>query len=365
MIALIFSLLVWTNDSQAYPEIIRLKYSQCQACHTNSVGGGLLNPYGKSIRAGLPLFKRKDEQKNLENGAELDLNANAFVRYLWIESKSYKKQFLMQADVSGRYQSQSRAELPTFQATLGLVPTQVRSRVDAPKGVIGKSFLFRQFYLEKNFGENLKILVGRDFVPEGIKIEDHTAYMRTQNRRNVTDYVTQVRAEYATEKQISHLGFYGPSGEENQAAREWGGFVRTERSFLENLSLGVLGLYGSTDTISRSSGDLFAKYGFNSQTGVLGNFQYVRRHLSASNTDFNQYTGFLEPFYLPHESVILRYRWERFVLEAPFASRRERHSLSMDFKPVTEMTWIGTYRRETNMGRWAETQYLIQFYGQL
>ena len=137
---------LFVNQAQAYPEMIRHKYTQCQACHTNSSGAGLLNLYGKSIRANLALFRRLNEQKNLEEASGQTLNANFYARYLWIESESYQTRFLMQSDASVRYQNELKPKLPAVQATFGLVPTRIRKQGDAPDGVLGKSFILRQFY---------------------------------------------------------------------------------------------------------------------------------------------------------------------------------------------------------------------------
>lgn len=363
----LLGLLLSSAPARAYPEMIRLTYVQCQACHTSSNGSGLLNAYGKSVRASLAAFQRPEEQK-LQEAAPSAWNANAFIRYLWIRSKSENESFLMQTDATGRYQKdQADGSYFAIQSTAGLVPERVRSAPNAPSGVLGKSFVLRQFYAEKSWQDRYRLVAGRDFLPRGLNVDDHTSFMRALNRQGVTDYPTQIRGELATEKNLLQVGAFGPSGEEDASGREWGGFARSEWTLAERASAGAQAIYGKSDAIGRLSLDAFARAALNEKLGILGDTQLVRRSLSNAPGDpsFNQWIGYLEPFYVPFEFLTLNYRYERFTVEDPFFSQGTRYSLTLDFKPISELSLIGSYERQKMGDRWGETLYLIQLYAEL
>lgn len=348
----------WISRAEAYPELIRLGYVQCQTCHTSSLGSGLLNAYGKSVRTSLSAFQRKDETVS-----ESMLNANVFLRYLWIESERLKDHFLMQLDTAARADLTKDFGVETI---VGLVPERVKTRPGAPRGVLGKSFVLRRLIVDHSLGnEETRLVFGRDFLPRGINHEDHTSFLRSFNRQGVTDYPTQLRLEFRKEKDLAHFGAYAPSGEEQSNAREWGLFSRYERTLAEKLAAGAQVIVGQTSEIRRTSGDLFARYAFSSSVGVLADLQWVERSLRNANQSFGQKVVFLEPFYVPFEWTVVRYRAEKLLRESPFQDNAFRHQLSLQVKLLSEVTVIGGAEKTRRNGNWGDALYTIQLFSQL
>ncbi|RYZ69237.1 MAG: hypothetical protein EOP09_08040, partial [Proteobacteria bacterium] len=328
MISLIFVFLSLFSlpSAHAQPELIRLGYVQCQACHTSSYGSNLLNGYGKNVRTTLSAFQRENET---ESTTQSWINASAFFRYLWIDSKSYKDQFLMQSDVG------ARADLKKgigVEVMAGLVPNQVSSQTNAPDGVLGKHFVLRRAIADHQLTDHSKVVAGRDFFARSINQSNHTSYLRSETRQGVTDTPSQVRYETYDEKTIQHIGLFGPSGEENREAREYGAFYRYEREFAPQLAAGSLLTYGATSAIRRISSELFFRYAPNTKTGVITAYQHVNRHLKSSATSFGQNVFTLEPFVVPFEWVMLSYEAEWLKRGDPFEKREFQHALRLQTK---------------------------------
>ncbi len=357
-VSLVLSLAVLLSpipEARAYSEMIRLGYVQCKACHVNSLGAGLLSPYGKSVRTSLALYRRADE-----NPSENWINANAFARYLWIRSDTRHDNFLMQLDASARAEKNGWSSL----ITLGMVPERVRNRANAPEGVLGRSFLLRQFYVERRLNDRIRILAGRDFFPRGINSDDHTGYLRSLSRQGVTDYPSQIRGEFTTDSHEIIVGAFGPSGEENAQAREWGGYARSEWKLFDLLSAGINSSYGKSKTMGRFSTDLFARGALNENWGILGAFQWTHRSVSTGSS-FLQAVTYLEPFYQPIESLTIRYRYEAYHIGEPFKSDGERHGVGFQFKPISETSLIASMERTRSAHTWGETTYVVQVFAQL
>ena len=351
-------------EARAYPELIRLGYVQCQACHTSSLGGGLLNAYGKSVRTSLSVYQRRAEMKSEEGTYQELVNANVFGRYLWIDSANYKDRFLMQLDAAARADFKNGFGVETI---IGLQPDRVRSRPDAPSGLLGKSFIARRLLIDKKLGTDGPLLVvGRDFLPRSTNTDDHTTWLRSLDRQNYSDLATEVRLEFSGEKDQTHLGVYAPSFEENRNNREYGLFARYEHALTERWSLGAEGIGGQTDAIRRESGDLFSRYGYNEKLGAMLDLQWVQRQQRIPNgANFGQAVIFWEPFYAPTEWTLVRYRIEKLYREGPFNDTAFRHALTLNVKLVSEITLMGTVEKTYRAGQWSGALYSFQLFAQL
>lgn len=373
MITLFIAFLLNTfSSAQAYPELIRLNYVQCTSCHTNVFGGGLLSPYGKSVRTSLSLYQREDEQKS-ETGNErkssFSLNANTFLRYLFIESENYRTQFLMQLDTEGRIETKSGYAVTSI---VGLVPERVKSRSNAPTGVLGKSFILRRLLVEKSFNEgSKKIAIGRDILPRGTNTEDHTTYLRSYSRAGVTDTPTQLRFETSNETTSTQTGFFAPSFEENSNAREWGGYTRFEEDLSKDfhintpVAVGAQMIAGQTTDYQRISPEIFSRFAFTESTGLLLDLQYTHRKQRETSETFPQWVSYISPFYTPTEWSMFRYRAEKLNRGSPYSENNFKHSLSLLLKPISECSIITSVEREKNKSSWGTTTYTIQLFSQL
>ena len=52
-IAALCPLVVSTNNSWAFPEMVRHNYSNCSSCHVSPSGGGVLTQYGRELSSAI------------------------------------------------------------------------------------------------------------------------------------------------------------------------------------------------------------------------------------------------------------------------------------------------------------------------
>lgn len=361
MTGFLLAVLAWGGvfEAQAQPELIRLGYVQCLACHTSAYGSNLLNSYGKSVRASLAAFQKEGDTAQLSQSW---INANAFFRYLWIDSANYRDQFLMQSDVGAR--ADFKTKIGT-ELMVGLVPERVSSRANAPDGILGKRFSMKRALVDYSISDRAKLVFGRDFFARSLNTSNHTSFLRSATRQGVTDTPTQLRFEGFDEKNIYQAALFGPSGEENRDAREYGLFYRFEREFFEQFAAGALVTYGETKVIRRLSPELFARYAPTSQWGVLSAYQHVQRRLKSSGESFGQNVLSFSPFYAPWEWALFSVEAEWLSREAPFQTHAYRRGVRLQTKLLNELTLLTRVDRERTQGRWGETVYSLQLISQL
>jgi len=238
--------------SYSYPTYIRMGYPQCQICHTSSYGGGMLTDYGKGVSAQESFFVTEYQPQNENAQFRHSLQA----RLINIYKNKKSSVFPMQLD----YLNQTRvSEKLSFDFTLGLD----KKRSEKSFIVEGKKwyeyFLIRRLFLNYEINENYFLSFGRSFLPIGLNIADHTAFIKSENRRFVTDYNTLIQLENRSEEFI-YTGFlFIPSFEENTDNQEYGGGIRAERSLDEKTVLGSSLVYGESQALRRFVGSVFIR----------------------------------------------------------------------------------------------------------
>ena len=119
--------------------------------------------------------------------------------------------------------------------------------------------------------------------------------LKMRNKRNVTDYITQVRfiSQSDTLQVMPYL--YGPSFEETPDNQEEGLGFRTEYALNPSNSIGVLAQFGDTPALSRTLGEGFVRLSQASWNGFMSDyvFEYFNVH-SDPNATVGQWTWYNE-----------------------------------------------------------------------
>src|SRR6185437_9908858 len=209
----------------AYPTYVRLGYVSCTACHYLATGGGLLTPYGRTVQASESLFSK-----------DLDLKDARFTqgvqaRLIETNSNQQANPFLMQVDYLATAFVAKRVRVDgDFGGAMQRGPHG--TWVDAPGG--WDALLIRRFLVTGIVNDESQIQMGRDFYPMGLNIDDHTSFLKSRNKRNITDYPTQVRYIHQSETLQLMPYLYGPSYEESSDNQESGFGMRTEYALNSN-----------------------------------------------------------------------------------------------------------------------------------
>jgi hypothetical protein len=275
------------NSAHAYPTYQRLGYISCTACHFSPQGGGLLTPYGQSIGATLSAFSKEIEP------ADEKINQGIQARLIDLSQTSppNANPFLMQADYLNSAFVTKNVRVDTV---FGAAIQQGPNFLTVPGG--WDDVLVRRLMVNGIINDDSTIQVGRDYYPQGLNIDDHTSFLKMDNKRNVTDYPTQVRYVHQSETLQLIPYLYGPSYEETPENQESGAGGRAEYALANNNSVGGLLQFGDTPIVSRSVADGFVRLSNAHWDGLVSEYVFTRFKVHSSGENVNQSTWYVKPY---------------------------------------------------------------------
>ncbi len=196
--AVVVGFLLTTRDALAYPWMLRHDYAACSMCHADPSGAGILTAYGRA-QSEILLRTRWGEVKEDEDPAKLggfafgvaplpewlDLQADGRMLAMRIMPPSpapaISRNILMQADAAAAV----RVDRFRASGTLGYIA----------EGALGasvtrgdeKRLVSRQHWAGIAFGEDDAFLLraGRMNLPFGLRILEHTSYVRRETRTDI------------------------------------------------------------------------------------------------------------------------------------------------------------------------------------
>jgi hypothetical protein len=276
----------------AYPNMIRLGYPSCSACHVSPQGGGVLNRYGKGIDFAQTI--RADEPP----GADLPQGTTA--RLLWDIRASL--------GVDGAPGAATQYGLSTsMRAAIGLSSQQqvvyafsVRSPTLSTTRSMGAASLgMSRLYYTYQPKEGLALVVGRDDLPSGLGLPGANSFYRSVNNPGVSSTPTQVKLFWWNKRfQVATYG-YGPSGIETQPqfkAHGIGGLFGVNLS--DRAVVGLTTRVSKSDAFDRNNAGLFARVGLTKHVGFLIEHDVTKRMLS-TGPQFTDLAGHAEVFFVP------------------------------------------------------------------
>jgi hypothetical protein len=355
LLALAILALLPPVSALGYPTYVRQGYVSCSACHVSPQGSGILTDYGKGVGASASAFPREYTPGKWLPGA-------IQVRGLGYTSGAKTDALLMQLDYlnSTELGRGFRGDL-----TVGLVPPSMVSAGRAGQGVFGEATVLRKALFAYRPEDGWELALGRDYLPTGLNIDDHTSFLRSENRRSPFDYATQVRLDLWKERFLATPFLFAPSFEENPDNREYGGGARLERALAEDKTVGLGGLYGDSRAVERFSLSVFSRIGLLRTFGLLSQVSLTRRRLHLGSGDiFGQETAYLRPFYAPFEWMELGWTGELLRRGAPFADRAIQQGPDLYLRVVRELTLILDGKFLSRDDR-TQTLFSVQALGQL
>ena len=347
----------------AYPTFIRLGYVSCTSCHVSPQGSGQLNDYGKGIGASESLFpteyKTPGFMEPLSFGGRV--NNDLVARGITYAATGGGDTFLMQFD----YQNSTQiTDTLRVDATIGLMPSnELGSSSTNQDGVFGPDLILRKAMLAYRPQDGLEISGGRDYLPAGLNIDDHTTFLRSQNRFDEFDYATQLRLDTWSENWLFSPFLYGPSYEEDADNREYGGGVRLERAVTSTKTVGLIAQYGSSPSIDRLLLGPFARIGFTENSGILLEYLYDHRSVEPEALGFPQSVVYARPFYLPLEWMEIGFLGEYYKVGDPFADTAWDYGPDVYVRIVRNLTLLFDARfitRDSTTDNVISAQFLAQ-----
>lgn len=287
--------LVIVMPAAATPNMIRLGYPNCAACHVSPQGGGLLTRYGEGIDLAQTL--RPDEPRGPELGEDpLGSRLNYDVRL----SLSVERD--PPANESYGFNLSMRSALGVGPHRL-VYSTGVRSPTLARTRTSGNITVnVSRLYWLYQPKPGLSFVVGRDDLPSGLGLPGAQAFYRRVNNPGVTSTPTQAKAFWWNNRwQVAVYGF-GPDGNEAEPRLEayGGGALVGTNVWNDRLVVGVTTRVSRADAFDRDNAGLFARVGLSRNWGVLVEHDVTRRQTSAG-ADFTHLAGHSEVFYVPFD----------------------------------------------------------------
>lgn len=188
--------LSWSQPAHAYAWMIRHDYSACQTCHTDPSGGQLLTKYGRAT-ADLVLrmhYGENDNDQDPDTGVlwgAVDLPDSLLLsgsfRNLYIIQPAEEKAFTFVPVMQGDLYGQVRLGPMTFGGSIGIAKVPEGSlnaraaQVTTDQGD-GMNMIAREYYVGANLGDKFLLRGGRLNLPFGVRVPEHTAWVREATR---------------------------------------------------------------------------------------------------------------------------------------------------------------------------------------
>lgn len=329
--------LLFLENAYAYPTYVRLNYTSCLACHQSIEGGGPLTSYGKGI-AFAESFKKGEYKalspKMMEHSVEGRMMA---LKRMYEYSGSKTRIFPMQLDYSNivHWRKDIRQEV-----TAAVAPSTSK------KSPWTDRVYLRTFKLDYTLDKNNHVVVGGANLPMGVRLIDHTAYVRERNRLGVTDVPLQIQyLNLSKTLQQSFITFF-PNPNDNIKNREYGIAIKEEYFYSNNFAIGGQGLGAKGKSIDREMIGTFMRTGIGAWA-LMAEIDFTRRHIVNSDIGFSQWTSLIEGSYFPKEFLRSSLGFQVLRVNKPFLEKEELYTFNNEFKYSANTSFILEYRQKS------------------
>ena len=305
------------TDCEAHPRMISYDFPNCVSCHVSVQGRGLLNKYGRGI----------DIEQSLYDADFSARGVSYFLGEKYAEGNWEGRFGNVLADFTTTTRINQEFDTdktdPTFSAVIrqiiflgkkqkfrvnyevGLRDTGLRNTALGPNLTAtggGTVFLKKATFEWRIDGGGAKggseLVLGRDYLPLGIQIDDYTTYILHLNRDGIFDYPLQLKYFKWTEKYLASAYVYAPTFDEADSRREWGGGFMYEYYPTNRLALGVQALTGFSEQSDRTHIGGYARWGISRKWSLLAEVDYTRFwDAGDANLEGDQTTAFMALYY--------------------------------------------------------------------
>ena len=349
----LFTILFQTK-AYAYPTYIRLNYTSCTACHQSAEGGGPLTAYGKGIayaesfKGGEYAPSKDPNIFNLNGRMEHSVEGRLMAMDRLYDYAGKKQRiFPMQLDYSNvvKWRKDLRQEI-----TFAVAPNTARQKgVDsetAKKSSWTNRIYLRTFKLDYSYDKNNHFVIGGSNLPLGLRLIDHTAYVRERNRLGVNDVPVQAQYWRLSKEWQQAYFLFTPNPADNIANRESGIATKQEFNPFANMSLGTQALIAQGKSIDRGLLGIYYKWG-KGPLAILSEFDYTRRELESSKLKFDQVSSLVEAHYFIKEYLRSSIGFQVLRVNDPFIEKEELYTFNNEFKFSSHLSFILEYRQKS------------------
>lgn len=296
--------LIFPQQGQAFPEMVRHGYANCITCHVAPDGGGTLTAYGRSLsREVLSKWGAEGEEKWAYAVTTPEwLNLGGDVRGLQTYYNSSKteraRSLLMQADV----EAAATIEKWTVDLSAGY---QAASSANAT----GSNAISRRHYVMYRPTENTSLRLGRFQLPYGINLPDHFTGIKRGLKWDDGSESYNLEAAYLGENYDFFLTGTIGRPDNTKLGRDKGVSLRGSTFLSEKYKVGGSYFFGSSPLGDRHVVGPYAILGFAKDWYLLAevDFQHLTPPTGAAKSGLVTYLKFDHEFtqgvhaYVTHE----------------------------------------------------------------
>jgi hypothetical protein len=278
------------RSGAAYPNMIRLGYTWCSACHVSPQGGGVLNRYGRGIDFAQTL--RADEPPDSE------LPTDATIRLLGDVRASLGVDRSPGSETSYSLSTSLRTAIALSSQQTVVYAFSVRSPSLTTTRRMGNASLgMSRLYWSYQPKEGVQFVVGRDDLPTGLI---GNSFYRSVNNPSVSSTPTQVKLFLWNKRWMVSTYGYGPAGNEAEPrfeARGVGAMVGVN-VWKERAVVGVTTRFSKAEVFDRQEAGVFMRLGLNEHFGILAEQDVTERTLG-TGPRLTHVAGHMEVFWVP------------------------------------------------------------------
>jgi hypothetical protein len=247
----------WAGTAYAFPEMVRHHYVNCNACHVNPNGGGLLNEYGRGMSAEVLSTWHYDSEALFLHGllkpgtipSAINIGGDVRALQLHHESNSVRE---------GRYILMQTA----LEAAVTVGPITADASYFAPDAMNHVHGELTHFFLLGSVTDTVQVKAGRFLPAFGVNDPNHTLSPRQNLGFGYGSERNAVETHYSGEQW--HLaGGYSVSRAESQVRdKERAGNLQIEKFFLDKYRVGVSLWAGEGDLQKRWLASIHGILGF-------------------------------------------------------------------------------------------------------
>lgn len=246
LIVVVVALLLGAGVAHAYPQFQLVHDTACGTCHLSPAGGGLLTAFGRD-EAGSTISRGGDGRllHGLWDPPEW-LAVGGDYRFAFAGKRNEPRSdvliFPMQADINLRVMKGDFA----FAFTAGLRGVARDEEDEQPTFI--ETLASREHYIAYAFDEQ-QVRVGRFFPVFGLRLHDHTAYVRRFMGLNTFEEPYAVELAHYGETTTTHVTAFMPQPIDllGSGVRRSGGVVHVERAMSETTIVGGQARAGVSD----------------------------------------------------------------------------------------------------------------------
>jgi hypothetical protein len=320
-----------SKQASAFPEMVRHGYTNCTSCHMSPNGGGILNPYGRTLsEQALSGWSQDGEGNFLWSAFKMPdwLNIGGDFRGMGMVNNTFAwedvKAFPMQADMEGS------VSVGRFDAVAS-VGYQAGQNVPDPS--MTDNILSRRHYLTFHATDNIAIRAGKFYAAYGINMPDHSIWVRQLFGFDQDQETYNVEGSYIADKfDVFATAIFGRPYEP-QLTIDSGAAVRASVTMAETYKVGLGYYYGTNPTETHHLAGPFAILGFSPKVFASVEWDFQRAFPVASNAQFG-WVDYLRLNYEFYKGVIAYATQELQQLDASsLDSFQQRYGAGIDFFP--------------------------------